>query len=95
MRRHTAFRKKIKKRSKYPLHIAVGILNCMKNIKKKTYRNFLYVVRLIQNKGYDMEEAVDIAHKIFDQVNENMTVERLVSRILTKEEYQQEYKIEK
>ena len=39
----------------------------MKPIKTKTHYNFMRVVRMIQKKGYDFDESVRVAQRIFDQ----------------------------
>ena len=41
--------------------------NIMRQIKKRTYYNFMRVVRMIQNKGYDFDESVRVTERIFDQ----------------------------
>ena len=38
-------------------------------IKRKTYRNFMYIMKKIQGKGYDKTEAEKITHRIFDEWN--------------------------
>lgn len=38
----------------------------MRPIKAKTYNNFMRVVKLIEAKGYDFQEAVTMTHRIFD-----------------------------
>lgn len=39
----------------------------MRAIKRKTYHNFMRVMRMIQAKGYDAEEAERMTHRIFEQ----------------------------
>ena len=43
----------------------------MRNIKRKTYNNFMLVMKHIQNKGYDFNEAEKITHNIFNQFENN------------------------
>ena len=38
----------------------------MKPIRKKTYYNFMRVMRMIEAKGYDAEESERLTHRIFD-----------------------------
>lgn len=39
----------------------------MRAIKRKTYHNFMRVMRMIQSKGYDASEAERMTHRIFQQ----------------------------
>lgn len=39
----------------------------MRAIKRKTYHNFMRVMRMIQAKGYDAKEAERMTHRIFEQ----------------------------
>ena len=60
----------------------------MKTIKNKTYHNFMYVIRQIQNKGYDFSEAEKMTHRIFDQHEacpEGLSVAQLINMIVVKE----------
>ena len=60
----------------------------MRTIRKKTYNNFMYVMKQVQNKGYDFCEAEQMTHRIFDQVEscpEGLSVMRLVEMIVAKE----------
>lgn len=62
----------------------------MRNIKRKTYNNFMLVMKHIQNKGYDSTEAEKITHNIFNQFENNpmgLSVNQLVDMIVPKEEY--------
>lgn len=61
----------------------------MRAIKRKTYRNFMRVMRMIQSKGYDASEAERMTHRIFDQYESHpngLSVLRLVDMIVTKGE---------
>ena len=57
-------------------------------IKNKTYRNFMIVMKRIQNKGYGFEEAEQMTHRIFDQFEawpNGLSVEALTDMIVRKE----------
>ena len=43
----------------------------MKVIKNKTYSNFMYVLKQIEEKGYDRATAEKITHNLFSQLNPN------------------------
>lgn len=61
----------------------------MRPIKRKTYHNFMRVMRMIQSKGYDASEADRMTHRIFDQYESHpngLSVLRLVDMIVTKGE---------
>lgn len=61
----------------------------MRAIKRKTYHNFMRVMRMIQSKGYDASEADRMTHRIFDQYESHpngLSVLRLVDMIVTKGE---------
>lgn len=58
-------------------------------MKRKTYNNVLKAGRLIQKKGYEKQEALEIAVNLFDQLemlNNGMSVEWLIEKIKTKGE---------
>lgn len=60
----------------------------MKTIKNKTYYNFMYVMKQIQNKGYDFSEAEKMTHKIFNQREacpEGLSIAQLVDMIVPAE----------
>ncbi len=53
-------------------------------MKRKTYNNILKAGKLIQKKGYGEMEALEMAIKLFDeleQLNNGMTVEWLIDKI--------------
>ena len=61
----------------------------MRTIKKKTYHNFMRVMRMIQDKGYDASEAERMTHRIFDQYEsypDGLSVLALVDTIVMKGE---------
>jgi hypothetical protein len=52
------------------------------------------VLKMIMNKGYNRVEAEEMAHKVFDNVDnsqKSLTAEYFVSRILSKEEFEAMY----
>ena len=60
----------------------------MKTIKNKTYHNFMYVMKQIQNKGYSFDEAEKMTHRIFNQFEacpEGLSVMQLIGMIVAKE----------
>lgn len=65
-------------------------------MKRKTYNNVLKATKIITKKGYTWEEANEIAIQCFDdmqQTNNGMDVEWFINKIVTREEYINEYNI--
>ena len=63
-------------------------------MKKKTYNDVLKVARLIMKKGYEEKESLEMAVKIFDEMealNNGMSIEWRISRIIPKEEWEAQY----
>lgn len=61
-------------------------------MKKKTYKNVMKAIKLIQAKGYDLYESREIALKVFDEhENDIMPIEHYIEKIISKEEWQKEY----
>lgn len=59
-------------------------------MKKKTYNNVLKAGKLIQKKGYTEQEALEMAVKCFDDLenmNNGMNVEWLIGKIVDKNEW--------
>lgn len=57
-------------------------------MKRKTYNNVLKAARLIQKKGYEQKEALEIAVQKFDeleQMKNGMSVEWLIDKMAIKE----------
>lgn len=53
-------------------------------MKRKTYNNVLKAGRLIQKKGYDKQESLEIAVKLFDELealHNGMSVEWLIDKL--------------
>ncbi len=62
-------------------------------MKRKTYNNVLKAGKLIQKKGYEKNESLDMAIKIFDkmeQLNNGMPAEWFIGRIVDKETWKRE-----
>lgn len=63
-------------------------------MQKRTYNNVMKAIKMIQAKGYDFNEASEIALKCFDnheQYNNGMSVEWFINQIATKAEYEAMY----
>lgn len=63
-------------------------------MKKKTYNNVVKASRLIIKKGYEKQEALEMAVKIFDELealNNGMTAEWRISQIIPKSEWEAQY----
>lgn len=57
-------------------------------MKRKTYNNVLKAAKLIQKKGYEQKEALEIAVQKFDELEKmhnGMSVEWLIDTIAIKE----------
>lgn len=55
-------------------------------MKRKTYNNVLKAGKLIQKKGYGKQEALEIAVKLFDELESlqnGMSVEWLIDKLRT------------
>lgn len=61
-------------------------------MKRKTYNNVMRAAKMIMKKGYDFDEASQLALNIFNQhENSEMKIEWYIEKILSKEEYLKEY----
>ena len=57
-------------------------------MKRKTYNNVLKAGKLIQKKGYERQESLEMAVKLFDELemlNNGMPVEWLIEKLAVKE----------
>lgn len=57
-------------------------------MKRKTYNNVLKAGKLIQKKGYGKQESLEIAVKLFDELemlNNGMSIEWLIKKLAVKE----------
>ena len=57
-------------------------------MKRKTYNNVLKAGKLIQKKGYEKQESLEMAIKLFDELemlNNGMPVEWLIEKLAVKE----------
>lgn len=56
-------------------------------MKRKTYNNVMKATKMIQKKGYDFEEASQMAIRLFDERAKEMnSIEFYINKILSKEE---------
>jgi len=63
-------------------------------IKNLTYHNLMRVAKMVQAKGYDQKEAVEIAKQRFAEFNPlGMSIEAMVKRMPTKAEWEEETKM--
>ena len=63
-------------------------------MKKKTYNNVLKAAKLIMKKGYEYKESLEMAVKIFDEMeelNNGMSIEWRISQIISKAEWEAQY----
>lgn len=59
-------------------------LECIYDMKRKTYNNVLKAGKLIQKKGYGEKESLEMAVKLFDQLetlHNGMSVEWLIDKL--------------
>lgn len=57
-------------------------------MKRKTYNNVLKAGKLIQKKGYEKQESLEMAVKLFDKlkiINNGMPVEWLIDKLAIKQ----------
>ena len=57
-------------------------------MKRKTYNNVLKAGKLIQKKGYEKQESLEMAVKLFDQletINNGMPAEWLIEKLAVKQ----------
>ena len=65
-----------------------GIRGEREKMKRKTYNNVLKAGKLIQKKGYEKQESLEMAVKLFDQleiINNGMPVEWLIEKLAVKQ----------
>ena len=76
-------------------------LKCQENfkMKRKTYNNVIKASRLIMKKGYNKQESLDMAVKIFDMMEEMknsgyeiLSAETYIAMKANKEEWQKNIK---
>lgn len=61
-------------------------------IKNRTYKNMVYVVNRITEKGYDRRTANEIALRYFDNLEiYGDSIENQLSHLITKDEFEREY----
>ena len=63
-------------------------------MKRKTYNNVIKAGKLIMKKGYEEKESLEMAVKIFDEMeslNNGMSIEWRISQIIPKSEWEAQY----
>lgn len=63
-------------------------------MKKKTYNNVIKAARLIRKKGYEEKESLEMAVKLFDEMealNNGMSIEWRIAQIIPKSEWEAQY----
>ena len=62
-------------------------------MKRKAYRNFMIIANKLQKeKGYNQQEAFDLSHKVFENVENDSagrTAEFFYGTIVSKSEYEE------
>lgn len=62
-------------------------------MKRKTYKNVLKAIKLIESKGYDFQEASQIALKLFENhENGKIPIEFYINKVMGKEDWLNEQK---
>ena len=62
-------------------------------IKNLTYHNLMRVAKMVMEKGYTQEEAIEIAKQRFAEFNPlGMSIEAMVKRMPTKAEWEEDMK---
>ena len=62
------------------------------NMKRKTYNNVMRAIKIVQAKGYEFNEAIEIALKCFDnmeQAHNGMPAEWWLDKVISADEYRQ------
>lgn len=63
----------------------------LETMKRKTYRNFLVVRnKLLKEKGYAVQDANAIAHRIFENydLDNSRTIKDYYDRVITREQFE-------
>lgn len=61
-------------------------------MKRNTYNNVVKATKMIQKKGYSLEEANEMAIRLFEEHTRDMnSIEFYIDKILDKEEWKKEY----
>ena len=67
-----------------------------RTVKRKTYNNVVKAAKLIMKKGYEEKESLEMAVKIFDEMetlNNGMSIEWRISQIMPKTEWEAQYNV--
>lgn len=63
------------------------------NLKRKTYNNIVKATKMIRKKGYNLEEASQMAIRLFDEYTKEMnSIEFYIDKIPDKETWEKENK---
>lgn len=63
-------------------------------MKRKTYNNVVKATKMIQKKGYSLDEANEMAIRLFDENTKDMnSIEFYIDKILDKETWKKENNI--
>ena len=64
------------------------------DMKRKTYNNVMKATKMIRKKGYNFEEASQMAIRLFDEHTKEMnSIEFYIDKILDKETWKRENKV--
>ena len=64
------------------------------SMKRKTYNNVVKATKMIQKKGYSLDEANEMAIRLFDENTKDMnSIEFYIDKILDKETWKKENNI--
>lgn len=63
-------------------------------MKRKTYNNVVKATKMIQKKGYSLDEANEMAIRLFDENTKDMnSIEFYIDKILDKETWKRENEV--
>lgn len=63
-------------------------------MERKTYNNVMKATKMIQKKGYNFEEASQMAINLFDEhIKEMNSIEFYIDKILDKDTWERENKV--
>ena len=68
----------------------------MKKIVKLTYNNMMLVIKEIEKKGYNFDEAFFVAQRFFETHENNpngQSINSMVDRVMPKQEFIKEYNL--
>lgn len=63
-------------------------------MKRKTYNNVVKATKMIQKKGYSLEEANEMAIRLLDEHTKDMNcIEFYIDKIISKDEWERENRV--